>query len=131
MTIKLLRNIALVAVTLGVLLVPADARAFNPFSAICSSDKAASGSTVCQQQNSNGDPLTGSNGIFRKLANVIALTAGIIAIFILIIAGLTYITAGGEAGKIKQAQDMARYAIIGLVVIAVADSIVSYVLSHL
>ena len=130
MIYKVIRHIVIAALLLGVLLIPVTVHAFDPFATLCANG-AATKSAVCVDKKNSGDPIAGPNGVIRKTVNVIALVAGIASIIILILAGLTFVMAGGEAGKVKQAQDMAKYALIGLFVIAAADSILSFVLSKL
>ena len=118
---------ALFVVTLAY---PSRAAAWDPFQGYdCGGS--ASGSAVCADKGKGGtNPLTGSNGVILKIADVTALLGGIAAVFVLIIAGVQYIMSDGEAGKIKQAKDMAIYALVGLVVMAIAGSIVSYLLTR-
>lgn len=109
---------------------PAVTLAYDPFAGAC--DQAgASDSTLCADKGSGTDnPLTGKNGLFRGIAGVIATISGVIAVILILIAGLRYVTAGGDAGKIKAAKDTIIAAIAGLVIIVLADSIISFVLSR-
>lgn len=61
--------------------------------------------------------------------NVLSLIVGVIAVIMIIIAGLRYITSGGDSNSTKGAKDTILYAIIGLVVVAMAQVIVRFVLS--
>lgn len=53
--------------------------------------------------------------------------AGIVAVIIIIVAGLSYTTSSGDAGKITRAKNMILYAVIGLVVIIAAYAITNFV----
>lgn len=109
---------------------PAGVFAFDPFSAVCSQTN-ASDSTLCTDKSQGTtNPLTGKNGLFRGIAGTIALISGVIAVIIIIIAGLRYITSGGDPAKAKSAKDAIVAAIIGLVIIALADSIISFVIGR-
>ena len=55
---------------------------------------------------------------------------GVISIFAIITAGLNYINSGGDSGKIKTAKDRILYAAIGLVVVALAQVIIQFVLNR-
>jgi lipopolysaccharide export system protein LptC len=125
--------VAAAATSLWLIGVPtAHVQAIDLFSNACQSPGAKTNAAVCQDRGSgSSNPLTGSNGLIRKGATVTALGAGIAGVIIMILAGLTYITANGETGKVKQAQDMIKYTFAGLIVIALADSIVSFVLGKL
>ena len=109
---------------------PAVTLAFDPFPGAC--DQATgSDSALCSDKGSGTDnPLTGKNGLFRGIAGVIALISGIIAVIIILTAGLRYVTSGGDPGKVKSAKDAIIATIVGLVIIVLADSIISFVLSR-
>ncbi len=55
---------------------------------------------------------------------------GAIAILMIVIAGLRYIFARGDAEKVKQAKNVILYSVIGLVISASAYSIVNFVLKR-
>jgi hypothetical protein len=55
---------------------------------------------------------------------------GVISVFVLITAGLSYITSGGDTSKTKTAKDRILYAVIGLVVVALSQVIVAFVLNR-
>ncbi len=106
------------------------ALAFDPFGTIC--NVGGSDSAVCQEKNNNSNnPLTGPKGLFVGIANIIALSAGLSAIIIIIIAGFKFVTAGGDAAKAKSAQGTIVTALVGLVIIALAAAIINFVLGRL
>ncbi len=53
-----------------------------------------------------------------------------ISVFMLIFGGLKYITSGGESSGITGAKNTILYAIIGLVVVGLAQIIVQFVLNR-
>lgn len=117
-------------VVLTAIFAPAATLAFDPFSAACTDINAADTSTVCLDKGQGTDnPLTGKNGLFRGIAGVIALISGIIAIILILISGLRYVTSGGDPAKTKSAKDTIIAVVVGLVIIMLADSIISLVLS--
>lgn len=117
-------------VVTGLLLVPGSALAFNPFSSACSSG--GSSSAIClEQSKGTSNPLTGTNGLFFGISRIIAITAGAAAVIIIIIAGLRFVTSGGDPQKTKAAKDAIVAALIGLVIIVLAGSIISLVLSRI
>lgn len=112
-------------------LVPAVAYAYDPRGGICGLP-AAQSSSLCQASvNTSQDPLTGQTGLIRGIANIMAFVAGVGAIITIIVGGFRYITAGGDANKAKSARGAIVAALIGLVIIALADSIISLVLSRI
>lgn len=69
---------------------------------------------------------------YIKLAiNVFSVVVGIIAVVMLIVGGLKYITSGGDSGNVTGAKNTILYAIIGLVIVALAQVIVQFVIGTL
>ena len=62
------------------------------------------------------------------LYSVIAVV-GIVSVIFIIVGGVQYIASSGDAGKAKKAKDTILYAVIGLIVSALAFVIVNFVLS--
>lgn len=70
---------------------------------------------------------TSISGIVKTAVNVLSWVAGIAAVIMVIVAGLRYITSGGEASSISSAKNTLLYAIIGLVVVALAQFLIKFV----
>ncbi len=62
-----------------------------------------------------------------KIYNFVKYSATVIAVMVLLFAGITYITSGADPGKREQAKNMATYVIVGLVVIWAAPLIVNFI----
>ncbi|MBR6532319.1 hypothetical protein IKT64_00905 [Candidatus Saccharibacteria bacterium] len=54
---------------------------------------------------------------------------GIVAVIFIVVGGISYMTSSGDAGKVKKAKDTILYAVIGLVVCALAFAIVNFAAS--
>jgi hypothetical protein len=67
---------------------------------------------------------TGVNNIVGTIVNILSYVVGIAAIIVVLLAGFKYITAGGDSGKISSAKNTLVYAIVGLVIAALAQVIV-------
>ena len=65
--------------------------------------------------------------IFQNIINWILAFAGVVALFLIIWAGIKYIRSGGEEEKIKSARETLTYAIIGLVVILLSFAIINII----
>ncbi len=78
----------------------------------------------------NADAESDVQGIIKLAIQIMQMIVGIISVFVLITAGLNYINSGGDSGKTKIAKDRILYAAIGLVVVALAQVIVSFVLNR-
>jgi hypothetical protein len=56
---------------------------------------------------------------------------GIVAVIMIIVGGLRYITSGGNDASVTSAKNTILYAIIGLVIVALAQVLVRFTLSKL
>jgi len=128
--IRKLRLILAALAVLAAVIMPTAALAFDPLGTACT-DPNASDSTLCTDKGKGTDnPLTGKNGLLRGIAGVIAVVSGVIAIILLLVSGLRYITSGGDAAKAKSAKDTIVAVVVGIVIVVLADSIISLVLSR-
>ena len=69
------------------------------------------------------------NKLLTEIINVISVVVGIIAVIMIIFAGFRYITSGGASDKVGNAKNTILYALIGLVIVALAQLIVKFVLN--
>ncbi len=109
--------------------------AVNPLSDICATNP---NSDTCKSSvvtpDANGvaaNPLTGTNGMLYKISMIIATVTGIAAIFIIIISGVRFMTSGGDPQKVAAAKSTLIGAIIGLVIIISAQTIILFVVGRL
>ncbi|MGF7229099.1 MAG: hypothetical protein ACQR33_03880 [Candidatus Saccharibacteria bacterium] len=103
-------------------------QAAGVFTGACS-NASASSSAFCADQNKTGNPLTGTNGTLYKVSKIIASVAAITAVIMMIVGGFMYVLAGGDPGKANTARDTILYAAIGLVIIGVAQGIISLIVN--
>ena len=75
--------------------------------------------------------LFGDTGVFKQVTNTILYIVGIVAVIMLIIGGIRYVTSGGDSKKVTDAKNTVLYAIIGLVIAFLAFAIVNFVISAL
>ena len=66
--------------------------------------------------------------IVTLIVNIFSVIVGIVAVIMIIYGGFKYITSGGDSGNITSAKNTIIYAIIGLVVVALAQFLVQFVL---
>lgn len=78
----------------------------------------------------NEDATTEVNNAVRLGLNLFSAVVGIIAVVMIIIGGVKYITSGGDSGNVTSAKNTILYAVIGLVVVALAQIIVRFVLAR-
>lgn len=109
------------------LAVPAVASADDISSGLCSgANLQASDSTNCTVDATDANDKI--NNIITTVINAFSLIVGVASVIMIIIGGLRYIISGGEAGNVTSAKNTILYAIIGLVVVALAQFIVKFVL---
>jgi hypothetical protein len=92
------------------------------------------GQAVCEGINAGGgscaDDGGGLTNVVKLIVNILSLVAGIAAVIMIIVGGLRYITSGGDSSKIAGAKNAILYAIVGLVVVALAQFVVRFVLDN-
>ena len=71
------------------------------------------------------------NNIVHTIVNLLSAIVGIVAVIMIIVGGFRYITSGGNDTSVTAAKNTILYAIIGLVVVALAQIIVRFTLSKL
>jgi hypothetical protein len=125
-----MKRLILTVATLLFLLVPVSASAaYNPFGTACKVS-GGGGSTACSANGAN-DPISGPNGILKKVSLILATISSIAAVIIIIVAGLSYVTSNGDPSKIASARGTITGAVVGLVIIISAESIILFVVSKL
>jgi len=68
------------------------------------------------------------DNIVTQVINILSLVVGIVSVIMIIFGGFRYITSGGESGSVTTAKNTILYAIVGLVIVALAQLIVRFVL---
>lgn len=77
------------------------------------------------------DASTRINSLVHTIVNILSAVVGIVAVIMIIVGGFRYITSGGNDTSVTAAKNTILYAIIGLVVVALAQIIVRFTLSKL
>lgn len=124
---KLLQRITSVAAALllfsGVLAlaVPQISFAVTTQEAAC---EAINGAAGCTKENSD---LTST---LKLIINVMSIIIGFIAVVTIIVAGFKYITSGGDTAKVTAAKNALIYALIGLIIVGLAQFLVRVVIKN-
>lgn len=100
---------------------PVSVFAASPQSEVCRGIGAASGSSGCASNIS----LT---RVIRNIINLFSIVIGIVAVIMVMFSGFKYVTAAGDSGSLTTAKQTLIYAIVGLVIAALAQVIVQFVL---
>ena len=106
---------------------------FSGFAVLPAIANAATKGDICQGVALTGGSCEGGdtdiNKVIQQVINILSIIVGVIAVIMIIIGGLRYITSGGDSNNISGAKNTIIYAVIGLVVVAMAQVIVRFVLS--
>ncbi len=133
-----MKNIGLVfaqaVVALALLLAPA-----TPVFAQSAQDQINSGlcagSNLQFSENSSGADCSTSdatqkiNALIHTVVNLLSAIVGVVAVIMIIVGGLRYITSGGNDTSVTSAKNTILYAIIGLIIVALAQILVRFTLS--
>lgn len=83
---------------------------------------------VTQKQDNSNDPLPQT---VKKVTTVVATIGGVIAVSFVIYGGFRYVVSSGEPQKVASARNTIIYALVGVLVIVMAQVIIIFVINHL
>ena len=72
---------------------------------------------------------TSLNNTIASVINVLSVMVAAVAVIMIIVGGFRYVTSGGKQESVTGAKNTIMYAIIGLVIVALAQIIVQFVLT--
>ncbi len=79
-------------------------------------------------------PDTNAEGSVQRIVgtviNILSVIVGVVAVIMIIIGGFKYITSSGDSNNVSSAKNTILYAIVGLVIVALAQVIVIFVLNR-
>jgi beta-lactamase regulating signal transducer with metallopeptidase domain len=90
-------------------------------------------SVACEQFNKGktNNPLVGPEGIITTAVSVLSIVLGIICVLVIFIAGIRFALSQGNPQSVTNARNTIIYAVVGMVVAAIAQAVVQFVLSKL
>jgi hypothetical protein len=97
-----------------------------PKDQICQGVNFVDGSTGC----SGPKGAKGVGDVVASIINILSLVVGILAVIFVIIGGLKFITSSGDPANVSSARNTIIYALVGLVIVALAQVIVRFVLNR-
>lgn len=123
----LITGLAMSFASLGIARTQIHAASIDPKEQAC---QALGGASGTGSTSTCATPVAGPdvNNTLKLAINVFSLIVGFAAIIMIIVGGLKYIISSGESSNINSAKNTILYAIIGLVVVALAQVIVRFVL---
>jgi hypothetical protein len=78
---------------------------------------------------STSDATQRVNNLIHTIVNLLSAVVGIVAVIMIIFGGLRYITSGGNDSSVTGAKNTILYAIIGLIIVALAQVLVRFTLN--
>lgn len=101
----------------------------DPTGSLCSgaNDLQFGGSGDCTE---TGEAQETVNNLVTTIINIFSVIVGIVAVIMIIYGGFKYITSGGDSGNISGAKNTILFAIVGLIIVAMAQIIVRFVLAR-
>ncbi|GEM_PF-3414921 len=132
--IKRLRNMfVLILVSLGITFMPVSVALAQTdiLKPVC--NRAGDAPAVCKDNatGSSSSPILGPEGIMTKAVQLLVMILGIVAVFTVVIAGLRIVVSNGDSNTIATMQKAIIAALAGLAVAAIAQAIVTFLLSKL
>jgi hypothetical protein len=118
--------LAITMLGVGLFATPA-VMAIDPF---CT-DKANMGSVAWEAAGCNE---TATDQVGSSVSNIIKIAIGVlglVAVVVIIVGGVSYMTAAGDPSKLKKAKDTILYAVIGLIIAALSFAITDFVIALL
>ncbi len=123
---KYITNTLLAVLLLTPIMVPATVAAADINGSLCQgANLEVGGGSDC----TTGDPEGKVNDMITLVINIFSIVVGVVAVIMIIIGGLKYITSSGDSNNITSAKNTILYAIIGLIVVALAQFVVKFVLA--
>lgn len=128
---KMFKRILLTAAALGVLLVPTLAPAAVMADSVDISGNLCGGTNASSTDATTCGSASADNEVSTVMANIInlfSLLVGIVCVIMIIIGGFKYVTSNGDTSNISSAKNTIIFALVGLVIVALAQFIVHFIL---
>lgn len=130
-TLAVVATICLSILVLTVSIVPATAQENDLIGGLCTGAELEFSENPTGDCNSNGDATEKINDLIRSVINLLSVIVGVIAVIMIIVGGLRYITSGGNDTSVTSAKNTILYAVIGLIIVALAQVLVRFTLNQL
>ncbi len=98
-----------------------------------SQDAVCSGVGIALGPDGSCDTGSGDGGLGKLVSNVISILSiivGVVAVIMIIVGAFKYITSGGESSNTAGAKNTIVYALVGLVIAALAQVLIHFVLTQ-
>ncbi len=85
--------------------------------------------TICKA--AQNDKLFGAGNLWNRILNTFTFIIGAVAVLMIVIGGLRYVLSNGDSTATANAKNTILYAAVGLVIAAMANAIVNFVLTNI
>lgn len=75
-------------------------------------------------------PTVSADQVLNNTLNIVYFLAGTIAVIVIIIGSITFVTSAGNSANVTKAKNMILYAVIGLVIVLAAFVITNFVIGR-
>lgn len=99
-------------------------------SGLCGGASLSAPGTPEDCDNINEEASQGVNDTVNLIINIFSWVVGVVSVIMIIWGGFKYITSAGDAGSVTAAKNTILYAIVGLIIVALAQVIVKFVLGN-
>ncbi len=86
----------------------------------------------CASQGVNSAKTGGENtdeeDVIQSIVNLLLYITGAVAVIMIVIGGIKYVTSGGDSSQTKSAKDTILYAVVGLIIAIIAYAVVNFVI---
>lgn len=121
--------ISLIVFVLGAFALSPTVFAVNVFSSTCGTNGTANKTAVCSEvNNANAKDDNPVLVIIKDVMRILSLIIGIASVIVIIVAGFQFIGGGSDPQSITNARNALIYAIVGIAVAVMAETIVVFVL---
>lgn len=116
---------------MGLLVAPAYAQQNDIIGGLCTGAELEFSENPTGRCETGDDATQKINDLIRSVINLLSAIVGVIAVIMIIVGGLRYITSGGNDTSVTSAKNTILYAIIGLIIVALAQILVRFTLSKI
>jgi hypothetical protein len=124
-----IKNSILAVLALALLMVPVMGTLSNPVAAATNAKQ-----EVCEGlgtgANCSGAGQPSINNTISNVIDLMSAITGVVSVIMIIIAGFRFVTANGDSGTIAAARRTVIYALVGLVVVVLSQTLVKYVVDR-
>lgn len=102
----------------------------TPSDQLCDGINFASGGSAGEGCGDGTEGDTAVQSIIATVVDIFSIIVGAVSVIMIIVGGLRYITSSGDSGNVQAAKNTILYAVVGLVIVIFAQTIVRFVVDR-